>query len=416
MLFNHERAMAKMDDYGVDGIVLTTPRNFYYASEMQASVLRWGFLENLGAVVISRAASTPAALVIPEGLIGALLATPTWIPTIRPTEFLNTSIIDHVPEPVRLDPLQGRVEELYASRVVAGVVDDTVAGVADALEDMGLGGARVAFDDLRLATHVERRLPRLHTVDAIDLMIDVRKVKTSDEIERLRTGVRINEEAVAAAIPLIEPGRVWGEVAQAYRDSILSHPDAKVLAPERSLQFGSQFDGTYYPDTLVEFESPWRIPSACPIIFETWGTFKEYAFDFSRTAFVGALPDGYPEICQELLSIWNEAFVGNLRAGVSTGALYADAAKLVERSGIPTPGKTLIFFHSIGLDIIEQPNGYPSLGRVKSWDLEDDVVMNCELLYYGHTVAPYHIESTFLVTAGGGEVLQTMPPELRLLG
>lgn len=416
MLFNHERAMAKMDQYEVDAVVLTTPRNFYYASELQASVLQWGFLENLGAVVVPRATSTPATLVIPEGLIGALLATPTWIPAIRPTEFLNTSIIDHVPEPVRLDPLQGRVEELYASTVVAGVVDDTIVGVADALEDMGLASARVAFDDLRLAAHVQRRLTALRTVDAIDLMIDVRKVKTPEEIERLRTGVQINEEAVEAAIPLIEPGRVWGEVARAYRDSVLSHPDAKVLVPERSLQFGSQFEGAYYPDVLVEFESPWRVRDGRPIIFESWGTFKEYAFDFSRTAFVGTPPPGYPEICQTILDIWHEGIASKLRPGANTGDLFAGVAKLVEQSGIPTPGKTLTFFHSIGLDIIEQPNGYPSLGRVKSWDVEENVVMNCELLYFGHSVAPYHIESTFLVTADGAELLQTMPPELRVLG
>ena len=416
MLFNHERAMAKMDEQAVDAVVLSTPRNFYYASELQASVLQWGFLENLGAVVLPRAASNPATLVIPEGLIGALLATPTWIPAIRPTEFLNTSIIDHVPEPVRLDPLQGRVEELYAAKVVAGVVDDTIVGVADALEDMGLAGARVAFDDLRLAAHVQRRHAGLQVVDAIDLMIDVRKVKTPEEIERLRTGVRINQEAIEAAIPLIEPGRVWGEVARAYRDSVLSHPDAAVLVPERSLQFGSQFEGAYYPDVLVEYESPWRVPENRPIIFESWGTYRQYAFDFSRTAFVGTPPPGYTDICQTVLDIWHEGIVQKLRPGVNTAELFAGVAKLVEQSGIPTPGKTLTFFHSIGLDIIEQPNGYPSLGKVKSWDVEQNVVMNCELLYFGHSVAPYHIESTFLVTADGAEVLQTMPEALQLLG
>lgn len=416
MLFNQDRAMAKMDEYGVDAIVVATPRNFFYVSELEASVLQWGFMENLGAVVVPRAPAASPTLVIPEGLIGALLATPTWIPAIRPTEFLNTSIIDHVPEPVRLDPLQARVEALYASKVVAGVVDDTIVGVADVLEDVGLAGARVAFDDLRLAAHVQRRHPALQVVDAIDLMIDIRKVKTPEEIERLRTGVSINQQAIEAAIPHIEPGRVWGEAARAYRDSVQSHPGAAVLVPERSLQFGSQFEGAYYPDVLVEYESPWRIPKNRPIIFESWGTFRQYAFDFSRTAFVGSPPPAYTDICDTVLGIWHEAIETKLRPGVSTGDLFAGAAKLVAESGIPTPGKTLTFFHSIGLDIIEQPNGYPSLGKVKSWDLEENVVMNCELLYFGHSVAPYHIESTFLVTADGAEVLQTMPEALQILG
>ena len=41
--------------------------------------------------------------------------------------------------------------------------------------------------------------------------------------------------------------------------------------------------------------------------------------------------------------------------------------------------------------------------------------MNCEFLYFGHTVAPYHIESTFLITADGAELLQTMPEDLQVL-
>ena len=82
---------------------------------------------------------------------------------------------------------------------------------------------------------------------------------------------------------------------------------------------------------------------------------------------------------------------------------------------IPTPKKTLPFFHSIGLDIIEHPTGYPSFGELKSWDIEPGTVMNCEFLYFGHTVDPFHIESTFLVTEDGAECFQTMPEAIRVL-
>jgi Xaa-Pro aminopeptidase len=200
-----------------------------------------------------------------------------------------------------------------------------------------------------------------------------------------------------------------------YRDSINSHEDAKVLAPEKALQFGAEYEGEYYPDVLMEYDSPWKVHAGRPIIFEVWGTYKDYAFDYSRTVHVGEPSPEYLDLCTKFLGAWREGIEAELRPGISTHDLFEKADALVEQTGIPTPKKTLPFFHSIGLDIIEQPNGYPSLGRLKSWELEENVVMNCELLYFGHTVAPYHIESTFLITSDGAELLQTMPEDLQVL-
>ena len=39
MIFNQPRALAKMDEYGVDAIVGASPRNYYYLSEYYASVV-----------------------------------------------------------------------------------------------------------------------------------------------------------------------------------------------------------------------------------------------------------------------------------------------------------------------------------------------------------------------------------------
>jgi Xaa-Pro dipeptidase len=415
MLFNQSRALAKMDEYKVDALVAATPRNFYYVSEYYASVTQWGFLENIGAAIVPRDPGKSPTLVLPEGLVGGLLAYPTWMPKIRPTEFMNTSIIARVPEPVRLDPLQADVEQIYADKEIGFPADNAVIATAESLRDLGLTSATVAFDDLRLGHHVQRELPSLKVVDGIDLMLDIRKVKTAEEIERLRFGVKINQEAVDAVIPMIKPGQVWGECAQVYRDSINSHEHAKVLAPEKALQFGAEYEGEYYPDVLVEYDSPWKVHDGRPIIFEVWGTYKDYAFDFSRTVHVGEPSQEYLNLCTELVGAWREGVEAQLRPGISTHDLFKSADTMVAQTNIPTPKKTLPFFHSIGLDIIEQPNGYPSLGRLKSWEVEPDMVINCELLYFGHTIAPYHIESTFLITRDGAELLQTMPEELQVL-
>ena len=83
---------------------------------------------------------------------------------------------------------------------------------------------------------------------------------------------------------------------------------------------------------------------------------------------------------------------------------------------LPTPRKTLVFLHSIGLDIIELPSGYPAFGRLKDFELEENTVVNFEFLYFGHTLAPYHLESSYLIGRDDAECLHTLPHELTVVG
>src|SRR5215471_18320121 len=91
MLLNHSRAAQKMDRLGLDAIVASAPRNVYYASGFWTRISEWGFQEPQATVVIPRDPAIPATIVVPEFALAGLLETPTWIPKVRVTEFMNTS-------------------------------------------------------------------------------------------------------------------------------------------------------------------------------------------------------------------------------------------------------------------------------------------------------------------------------------
>jgi Xaa-Pro aminopeptidase len=95
---------------------------------------------------------------------------------------------------------------------------------------------------------------------------------------------------------------------------------------------------------------------------------------------------------------------------------WAAISRLAYAMDVPTPRKTLVFLHSIGLDIIELPSAYPAFGRLRDFELEENTVVNFEFLYFGHSVAPYHLESSYLITPNGAECLHTLPQELTVLG
>lgn len=413
MLFNRERALRKMEEHGLDALVAAVARNVYYASNFWTRISEWGFQEPQAAVVIPRDASKPVTLVIPEFAIAGLLETPTWIERVRVTEFLNTSHIAREPEPVRLDPLQADVERLYGSKVVGDLAADVIVATSEALAEAGLGAGRIGFDDLRLAHHVRARTPRIEIVDAHDVWLDIRKVKTPAELELLREGARINEAGFREILPAIRPGTVWRDVAGLFRRTV-QELGANVLSAQKALQFGAEYGGEYFPD-LMFADNTWKVREGQTIIFESWGTYSNYAFDVSRTIHVGEPSAEYRRIC-DVISAAQQRAVRHLRAGITTHEAWRAISDIAWSMGVPTPRKTLVFFHSIGLDIIELPSSYPAFGQLKDFELEEGTVINFEYLYFGHSVAPYHLESSYLIGRDGAECLHTLPHELFVVG
>jgi Xaa-Pro aminopeptidase len=411
MLLNWDRAVAKMDQYGLDAVIAAAPRNVYYASGYWTRMSEWFFQENFAAVLLTRD-QKQATLLIPEWSIVALLEQPTWIPQIRPIEFLNMSYIANAPEPVRLDPLQADVEKLYSEKVVSPMVDNVITGTAQALRDLGLSKARIGFDDLRLAQHVQGLVPDMKIVDAHDYWLDVRKVKSEEEQRILRQGAKINETALREITPFIKPGVVWREVIDRFRESVMRQ-DAVLLASQKGLQFGAEYGGEYFPDLMFR-DNDWVVRDKQIIIYESWGSYQNYTFDCSRTVHVGQPSRAYSDLCARITDMQQEV-EAMLRAGTSTHEVFKAGTKIVQQSGIETPDKLLIFMHSIGLDIIELPSGYPSFGLIKNFDLEPDMVLNFEFLYFGHTTGPFHIESSYLIKENGAECLHTLPKGLQVL-
>jgi Xaa-Pro aminopeptidase len=194
----------------------------------------------------------------------------------------------------------------------------------------------------------------------------------------------------------------------------LQERGANVLSAQEALQFGAEYGGEYFPD-LMFADNDWKVRDGQTIIFESWGSYSNYAFDLSRTVHVGEPSAEYRRICRAIDAGQREA-VGHLRVGMTTHEAWSAISRIAYAMDVPTPKKTLVFFHSIGLDIIELPSSYPAFGRLKDFELEENTVINFEYLYFGHSVAPYHLESSYLIERDGARCLHTMPHELIIAG
>lgn len=409
MLLNHPRALAVMDSLQLDALVAAVPRNVYYASGFWTRISEWGFQEPQAVAIIPRDPSQDAILILPEFALAGVLESPTWIPRLRITEFLNTSPVAREPEPVRLDPLQADIEALYASRVDKHLYPNIVAATADALRDLKLAHSQVGFDDLRLAHHVKTQLDALQVQDAHDAWLEIRKVKTPQEVDFIKRGAAINEAGLRHIMPMIRPGVLWRSIAGEFR-RVVQEAGANLLSAQKALQFGTEYGGEYFPDLMLA-NNDWRVKSGQTIIFESWGTYSNYAFDVSRTVHVGEPSREYADLCAIVSAAQQEA-AQLLRAGMTTHQAWRAISNIAYAMPIPTPKKTVVFFHSIGLDIIELPSSYPAFGQLKDFSLEKDMVVNFEYLYFGHSVAPFHLESSYLIAQDHAQCLHTLPHEL----
>ncbi|MEQ9123306.1 MAG: hypothetical protein RIM80_12155, partial [Alphaproteobacteria bacterium] len=86
-----------------------------------------------------------------------------------------------------------------------------------ALKEAGLSKGRIGTDDLRLTGWMAAMgLEALEPVDAVNVLREIRIVKTEAEIDIMRTGAQANEAACLAAIDAMSEGATWPDLTTVY--------------------------------------------------------------------------------------------------------------------------------------------------------------------------------------------------------
>ncbi len=139
------------------------------------------------------------------------------------------------------------------------------------MNEAGLADGRIGTDDLRLTQWMaDMDLARIEPVDAINILREIRIVKTDDEIAIMRDGARMNETACLKAIDAMYEGATWPELTN-------------VHATEMARQGGrARYMNTYLGGLPYE-----KIVRDEPLYFDALGEYKLYLADFGRSAVFG---------------------------------------------------------------------------------------------------------------------------------
>ena len=439
MLFNRDRALARMDELGLDtlgadprimrvraelsregwdAIVLTNTHDVVYTTGYSSIMEYWTLQEPVCAVVVARDPSVPVVLVLPEANLALLAVSaksgePDRADELRLTELLTFCEMARAVDPdAKPSAIGAAATEIFRSRVRGKTRSNVVEALLDVLADHGLAGKKVAFDDLRVWLWVQRdkRFAAYAPLDGVDAMVRARSVKTATELDAVRRTGPKADAALQFAASQIQPGLNWTELTLSVAGFMASQGITPV--DEGTMLFGGAFDGEFIPELFRTRHDRPLAPGQI-VILETLGKTEGFWIDINRTAVIGAPTPQYQALHDTVRDCYLSV-LERVKPGFHTGILGSMAIDYMRERGIAAAEKMLVFAHGVGMMPVESPVAAPSMGvaGARGFTLEENMVISVDCLFFGARLGPCHMENVFVIGREGPESLYKTPLEL----
>lgn len=386
-LLNAERAGQVLADLKLDALVATTPENFYYVTELDHPLLD-STKSARAAVLISPSASL-GSIVLPRVSAGYAMASAPASSTIH---LYGELPVQHGTAPTKDE--QALLSLLEDPGRNAPGFDEALAR---AIAELGLGGARIGFDDPLVADAVSSLVKGIVAVDGDRVLRTIRFVKTEEEIRRTGAAAAAAESVEAALISKMNVDSSWRDVTEAYR--------SEVIEQEATPGFVSGGAGRASAFNTPPDDQPMQPGD---IVRIDLGLAREhYWADTGRTISIGPasreLQHRYGALREGM-----EAMLAATRPGISLGALYDIGTSTVQRS-LPQFRRQHCG-HVIGLRQYDGERVTPG----NDTTLETGVVINLEVPYLEVGWGGMQLEDTIVVTATGFSPLTRLSRDLHI--
>lgn len=278
--------------------------------------------------------------------------------------------------------------------------------LVDTLKEFGLESGRIGIElDYIPAMdfmEIQKALPNATFMNAGDLFLDLRSVKTKEEIERLKRAGRAADRAHRSVLENARAGMSERDLGFIITQTLMNEgiDDISVLVvasgERNALPNVGPSDRILQPGDIMRIDILSHIDAYCS--------------DVARTYIVGE-PTAEQTRMWQIMVDTLKAILDELRPGVTSGHLYKIFADAYRGYGLD-PYKFV--GHGLGLSVHE----HPWLGRDPRFDrvIEENMVLCIEPFYIGSDAKDgYQLEDEVLVTADGYELITDQVDTSKLL-
>lgn len=295
-------------------------------------------------------------------------------------------------------------ESYVKERVLDGTPHEgIVAATVAAIEDAGLGGGAIAYDERSTFPHtlaaVTERLPNARFVPGYALFRRIRAVKTADELAHLRAALALNEAAVLGAMKVARVGISEQDMIDEFRRIVVTGGG---LSTFTQIYFGRRGATGDVQDHSA------RLEPGDVIRFDVGCAVNGYQSDIARN-FCLEEPDERTRRLYAALVHGEEVAAGALRPGARAKDAFEAGIAAVREAGIPDYRRTHVG-HGIGLELYD----LPTLSQNDETEIEAGMVFEVETPYYELGFAGLQPEDTVLVTETGSEFLNGISRDLEV--
>jgi len=279
---------------------------------------------------------------------------------------------------------------------------DSLRAISKQLKKWEIKQGRIGLESLLpryAADYMYSKFPEVVFVDGDSAFIEMRLIKTEEEVKRIKQSTQIAEKAIKACINASKEGITDTRLLQIARETMVQ-ADPEVWGWDHLTMNIGRSDPEAPGQGI-------KMKKGDLSRFDFGAVYKGYVSDVSRQMALGEIPSGVGEAMDRMIKM-QEFALNNMRAGIIANELNVKSADYYKT--LKEDGMHFVTAHSIGL----QTEEIHLFGPVENQNrpFEENMVLDVEVWEHVPEWGLVGVEDCYRITKTGIERLSTLDKEI----
>lgn len=366
--YNKERVKKILDEKDIDVLICTTPVNVFYTTGI------------------------PTLHVAPNPILFVLYNQYPFFSMVRRDGEVNLLIW----------VLYNSVKEFSWADNYTGIMSPKIAlqNLEEKINEWDLSKKTIGIETLMpryQSEFLKTKFPNAKFVDADRSLLEMRLIKSEEEIRRIKKSTEIAEKAIENMINALKEGITDIELLKIARRTIID--EGAEGWDHLTMNIGPSDPEA--PGVGVAAKQG----DVCR--FDIGAVWKGYVSDVSREAIIGEPSEKVKQVMENIIKV-QEYCIDNIKAGADPKEVHKGAQEL--HKTLQKRGRMIITAHSIGLEV-EEAQHFSVMGGL-DMNFEENMVLDVEAWQSVTNQGLVGVEDCYRVTKSGLERLSTLDKQI----